>query len=156
MVMTWRIWISAVLLALAGAMLAESAMAEVYVWRDEEGKLHYSDTPAHEDARRVAIESQRTDPAAVRERVSAKREERQQREEDLEAYQQAQAEEEATAAESAQDRRAKCERAREKLASYVQARRLYRVNEDGEREYLDGAQMDKARAAAEAEVAENC
>ena len=53
-------------------------------------------------------------------------------------------------------RAAECEENRARLESYLQARRLYRENEAGEREYLDDEQILEARRKAEEAIQETC
>jgi len=99
----------------------------IYTWVDDSGKTYYSDTPDHEDA--VSVElvwvSKGTlddDETAAGSDASAyageTAEERMERE-DAEAYY--------------------CKRATEIYDSYKNAPRLYRTNENGEREYLSDA-----------------
>lgn len=100
-------------------------MTPIYTWLDEDDKRHYSDTPGHEDA--VSVElvwhsggtlDDVEDPAA---------------DEDGYAYPGETAEERA-------EREAAdayyCKRATEIFESYLNAPRLYRTNDAGEREYL--------------------
>ena len=44
----------------------------------------------------------------------------------------------------------------QRLQGYLNARRLYRQDEDGNPVYLDAAEIDAARAAAEQDVADRC
>jgi hypothetical protein len=50
----------------------------------------------------------------------------------------------------------RCERSRARLETYLQARRVYRTDENGERVYLDDTQRDEARRKAEEQIAEFC
>jgi hypothetical protein len=50
----------------------------------------------------------------------------------------------------------RCDRARARLESYLQARRLYRTDDNGERVYLDDSQSQEARRKAEEQIAEFC
>ena len=53
-------------------------------------------------------------------------------------------------------RAAKCQESRARLESYLQAHRLYRQDEAGEREYLDDDQILEARRKAEEAIQEHC
>jgi len=53
-------------------------------------------------------------------------------------------------------RAAQCKEARDKYEKSVEARRVYRVNKDGEREYLTDAEVEQARMAAHDEVDQVC
>ena len=62
------------------------------------------------------------------------------------------AENEAVAAERAQQ----CERARARLETYVQSPRVYSLDANGERVYLDDEQRQNARQKAEEQISELC
>ncbi len=117
-------------------------MTPIYTWLDEDDKRHYSDTPGHEDA--VSVElvwhsggtlDDVEDPAA---------------DEDGYAYPGETAEERA-------EREAAdayyCKRATEIFESYLNAPRLYRTNDAGEREYL--SEKDAAATIAETKARMN-
>lgn len=146
----------ALLLAAAVALTGGTAVAgEIYKWIDDEGNIHYEDRPTSgATIERVAIASRNTDNAAVQERMAANREAR------------------ATAAQVAseappkmsrqeiraeqQKRKEKCEQSRARLETFTNARRLYRENESGEREYLDDAEISTARSQIEEQIKEYC
>ena len=98
----------------------------IFTWLDESGEVHYSDAPDHEDA--VSVELVWHSEGSL---------------EDLQAEQSGSAnpeygdETEAERLEREQAERYYCDRAREIYDSYVNAPRLFRTNEAGEREYLD-------------------
>ena len=110
-------------------------MKAIYTWIDENGKRHYADTPGHEDAVSVQLvwhssgtlddlEETKTDDGYAYPGETA--EERAEREA-ADAYY--------------------CKRATEIFESYVNAPRLYRTNDAGEREYL--SEKDAAATIAE-------
>jgi hypothetical protein len=129
---------------------------EIYKWTDEDGNVHYEDRPtgaATEE--RLQMTYNRTDSGDVQRRVQARVDARTAREEakSAAAASQKEAEEDATlAAERAQ----KCEKSRARMESYLQSRRLYRTDENGERVYLDDAQREEARKKAEEQISEFC
>ncbi|MCG8369626.1 MAG: DUF4124 domain-containing protein [Proteobacteria bacterium] len=135
---------------------AGTAASEIYKWIDEDGNVHYEDRPSGASSvERLDIPSRRTDDGSVRQRIDAFRETRAARAEASSAAAAAQkAAEENAAAEA--ERRQACERARARLESYLQARRLYRMDDNGERIYLDDAQRQAARTRAEEAIAEHC
>ena len=109
----------------------------IYTWVDESGDVHYSDTPDHEDAVSVElvwVSSGSLDEVANSEDKSGSGyaypgetpEQRAEREK-AEAYY--------------------CKRATEIYESYVNAPRLYKTNDAGEREYL--SKEDAAKTIAE-------
>jgi len=145
-----RISVLIVLAAMAGA-----PAAAVFRWVDADGQVHYSDTPVR-DAERIEIESRPTDPERVRareEQAAALRAERQ-----LRASQQTEdaAAQASDAERVAAERAANCASARQRLANYETAHRLYRPLADGEREYLSDEELDTARAEARLSVEEWC
>src|SRR6056297_796015 len=140
----------------ATLLLATPVIADVYMWRDADGTVHYGDKPGSEDAKRLDIETRPTNRTEVAKRYEQRQTARIESNETM-AEQRSQAEQQAaeTAAEREQ-KAARCEEARERLASYVNSRRLYRLDESGERQYLDDAAIDEARAKAEEAVKEHC
>lgn len=101
-------------------------MKPIYTWLDENGEAHYSDSPDHEDAVSVefvwhaegSLDDKRADRSGsadpeVGDESEAERLKREQAE------------------------RYYCDRATEIYESYLNAPRLFRTNDAGEREYLD-------------------
>ena len=116
----------------------------IYTWIDPDGKRHYSDTPGHEDAVSVElvwhssgsldeVEEPVTDDGYADPGETA--EERAEREA-AEAYY--------------------CKRATEIYESYLNAPRLYRTDDAGERVYLTDDEAAAKLAETEAQVKEVC
>ncbi|MEM8981513.1 MAG: DUF4124 domain-containing protein [Pseudomonadota bacterium] len=142
---------------IAALLIAVPALGEVYTWRDENGVLHYGDMPPENgEATVVPIQTRRTDNASVSARATAEREARTATSEAIASAASSEEAERAAATLAAEERAAACTAARERLRNYINARRLYRTNEAGEREYLDSAEITSARANAEADVADKC
>ena len=140
----------------AGLATGVAAAGEIYKYVDENGNTHYVDRPTGAPAeQRVAINSRNTDNSAVQARVDAFRERRSSAA-DARAERAAAAEEAAKAAEDKAAQEKRCEQARSRLQSYLQSRRLYRTDENGEREYLDEAATREARSKAEQAVTDAC
>jgi hypothetical protein len=118
----------------------------IYTWVDESGDVHYSDTPGHEDAVSVELvwvssgtladiedgEDKSGSGSAYPGETPAERAER----EKAEAYY--------------------CKRATEIYESYVNAPRLYKTNDSGEREYLSKEDAAKTIAETRAQKDELC
>ena len=111
----------------AGKTHFVDTMKSIYTWVDDRGDVHYADTPGHEDAvavQLVWVSSGTLDNMQADNDESGSGyafpgetpEERAEREKAEEYY---------------------CKRATEIYESYVNAPRLYKTNENGEREYLD-------------------
>lgn len=143
--------------AVMAMTLASGSLAnEIYKWTDENGDVHYEDRPtgaATEE--RLDMSYNRTNSADVQRRTQARVDARTAREEARSvaaASEKEAAENEATAADLAQ----KCDKARARMDSYLQSRRLYRTDDNGERVYLDEEQRQEARQKAEEQISEFC
>lgn len=137
--------------------IASGAMAnEIYKWTDENGDVHYEDRPTGaESEERLDITYRRTDGSAVQKRVHARIEAQTSRRE-AESVAAAAQQEAADNAVAETERKEKCDRSRARMESYLQSRRLYRTDENGERVYLDEAQRQDARQKAEEQIARFC
>ena len=133
--------------AIAAMTVSMGAMAnEIYKWTDADGNVHYEDRPSGAvTEERLDLTYRSTDRGAVQARVKTR----------LDA-QTAREEAESTAAAAEQQRRDRCDQARARLETYLQARRLYRTDDNGERVYLDDSQSQQARQKAEEQIAEFC
>jgi len=127
--------------------------AEVYRSVDADGTVSYSDRPVGENAETIFIATRTptaprpaTPPAASAPATPA---------EDL-ADSETLEPREPTLEERAEERERNCGIARERLDRYLTSRRLYRSTPDGERAYLNDAEIDEARARAAADVEEWC
>ena len=118
----------------------------IYTWVDEGGDVHYSDTPGHEDAVSVelvwissgsldAVEGGEDESGSGYAFPGETPEERAEREK-AEAYY--------------------CKRATEIYESYVNAPRLYKTNDAGEREYLSKEESAKTIAETRTQMNELC
>lgn len=136
--------------------LASSALADVYKWRDDNGVLHYGDRPQGDNAEIIVISSQRTDKSVVSERYAANQQARQTTSDDYNNARSDAAAAEAAAKLSAGEKAEACTKARARLSNYINARRLYKTDDAGKREYLDSKQIDSARTSAEKNVADKC
>lgn len=129
---------------------------EIYKWTDEDGNVYYEDRPtgaATEE--RLDITYRPTNNSAVEKRVQ-KQVDAQTARREAETVAAAAEQEAAASAAADQARQEKCDRSRARLESYLQARRLYRTGEDGQRIYLDEAQRQEARQKAEDQISEFC
>ena len=122
-------------------------MKPIYTWVDEFGKRHYSDTPGHEDA--VSVELVWHSPGTLDDIEGAGDEE------DSGGY--------AYPGETAEERAEReaadayyCKRATEIFESYVNAPRLYRTDEAGERQYLSEKEAAETIAETKAKMNELC
>ena len=129
--------------------LCFNAQADIWKWVDDQGNVHYSDTPTRENAKnaeRVGSTSSKQPVSRSREKVDVTN-----RSDDIDAEE---ATEEGREGKDAQAYY--CKRAKDIYGSYVSAPRLYRSSDDGQREYLSDAEMAAAIANAKASVEEWC
>ena len=144
-----------------GLALSTAATSQIYKWVDADGNVHYGDRPTGDGAtaqpgvERVAIASRRTNAEQVRTGVQARLEREAERNDARAAAAEAQDEADKLKAE-AEDRANKCATYRERLERFITSRRLYRVDDNGERTYLDDSQIEAARARVQEQVEEYC
>jgi hypothetical protein len=140
---------SLLILTLTSAtMVAGTAAADVYKYKDEKGNIQYTDKPPELPAERLHVKSQRTDVVAVQERTAAEQKQRAATaEQQQQSRTQAADQQEATQL-SAKDKAERCAKARERYDKYMNSQRLYEQGADGERRYLSSDELDAARAAA--------
>lgn len=159
-------WGAALLLALAASAGAEEG--EIYTWKDKDGRINYADNPppGNTPARTLSGRSTpgpqpppaATDAPAAAPAASPKaattpaEQELEFRRRRAEAAEHQAKADKAKAA--SEDKRANCERARNQVSALESGQRVARMNEKGEREYLDDTQraqeIEAARKAADA------
>jgi catalase len=101
------------------------------------------------DATRTGIRSQRTDPSAVMARAEQRSEQFSEQNAAREKAGTAADEDAEARKKTADERKANCDQAQERSQNYRTARRLYRPQADGSREYLTDQELSEARAAAD-------
>ena len=144
-------------LVIAAAALTSSAFAgEIYKYVDENGSVHYVDRPTGESGEeRLDVSYSGTSSETVTAQVQKRRDYMSALEE-ARTDAKSQREAEAQARAEMEQRAAKCQESRARLESYLQAHRLYRQDESGERQYLDDEQILEARRKAEEAIQEHC
>lgn len=148
------------LLAVSTA-LATPALAQVYQWRDTDGRVHYSDVPPPTGEVKAVAPASRggnapatdatAEPPKAKTMAEKELEFRQRRAAAAEA--QAKAEEEKS---RAAERAAACEQARGQLVALRSGQRLARFNSKGEREIMDDASRAAETEQAEKYVEKHC
>lgn len=137
-----------ILSVLLTLVAAAGGAAEVYMAIAPDGTVIYSDRPTAPDAKPIGVNvvsssrAQSAAPAAEPQNPATA---------SADARRDA-ASEAAELRASAAERARNCEIARERSTQYANARRLYREAADGEREYLNDAEIDEVRAEAAADV----
>jgi hypothetical protein len=145
-------------LLLTQPFLLDVSAQNVYKTVDEQGNVIYTDRPPlNVPVETVAgLDISRTNSAGI---TNQNAESRQQAAADNAAAKIRAGQEAADASEQAElneKRKANCEEANRRVTKYTEARRLYRDTGDGEREYLDNAEVDAERSDAIRSVSEWC
>ena len=157
------------------ASISGLSQAEIYKWKDKEGNVRYSDTPPPSNIKQepiigkkkpivptgkaplTPVDSAVTAPAVTipkdielpknAEDVAAEK-----RRENAETEKRTKQEKQAEAKRKAEN----CTAAKANMQSYTQGGRVYKMNEKGEREYLDEKGFAAGREKAQQEINENC
>jgi Domain of unknown function (DUF4124) len=145
--------------------------AEIYKWKDKDGKVRYSDTPPPSNVKQEAIGKkkavQATDQAPLtpaetakpaiakegkKEAMSKGDDAAKKRGEDAEVDKKNKAEKEKQEVVKAEN----CKTAKANLENYTQGGRIYKMNEKGEREYVSDAGLAEGKEKAQQDINENC
>lgn len=128
---------------------------EIYRWVDEDGVVHYVDLPTGaEGEEHLAIRSRPTNPGRVQASVQVREKARA-----MEAEAQANAPQGPTQEQlqaQARHREEQCTRYRERQERFTTNRRIYRMDENGERVYYSEEEMQDARDKVDELVAQYC
>lgn len=163
------IWLA--LLAMM-AFTATQTMAEIYKWKDKDGKIRYSDTPPPSNIKQEPIGKKKAVKPipSTQENIKADKKvatppvkdtpepidpadaaaEQRQRDAELEKRNKEQKDKENKAREE------NCRTARGNLENHTQGGRIYKMNENGEREYLDDNALEAGKIEAQKQIDENC
>lgn len=142
-------------LILVFACVGLAPAADIYMWTDDDGQVHFGDIPGGEYPIRLAIESRPTDRARIQAIAQARTEAGIRAEEAKVAAALDGPSAEELKAEAA-ERTRKCSAYKVNLETYLTNRRLYNTSPDGEREYLSEDQIAGARELAAKQVTEFC
>ncbi|MDR2874751.1 MAG: DUF4124 domain-containing protein [Methylobacillus sp.] len=142
-----------------------TAAAEVYKWKDKNGKWQYSDSPPVTNVPYSTLSGKVSSPqptptpeaAAGKEGAAAGKDGKAQDPKDKaaqDANKKKQDEEKAAAEAKAKEE--KCKQARVRLAQFQQGGRIYRSNEKGDREYYGDKEIAAEIQNAQGDVDANC
>lgn len=167
--------LSALLFMLALIAVSNLSQAEIYKWKDKDGTIRYSDTPPPSNIKQEAMSGKKksaaptgqapltpavgtvTAPVAaipkdIEPPRSAEDAAAELRQRNAEIEKKNKLEKEAEAKRKAEN----CSAAKANMQSYTQGGRVYKMNEKGEREYLDESGFKAGRDKAQQEINENC
>lgn len=131
------------------------SQAAVYQWKDENGRVHFSDRPVHEKATEKRIKSSpksSSSPALPEDR-------RERRQRLLDVYEKERAEKREAKAKKKEEReeqKRKCHKARARYDEYSTTPRIYEYLESGERKYFNNAERERLIAELKADVERFC
>ena len=142
-------------LAVIALLAATSANAQIYQWKDENGKTVISDKPPAGNTRQARTIEADTPAAsgAAAQKTMADRELdfRKRQRETQESTEKTQKEQSATA-----EKKENCERARRYLQGLESGTRIALLDANGERYYMDDAQREQETAKARQAVQSSC
>ena len=121
------------LLVLILATSAVEVVAEIYKWKDDKGKIHYSDNPA-KNSRQMDIKDEPSENTNI-----SKSQRKNRREKLIETFNAERKEKKQHQAEEKDKRdrlNAQCGRAKDRLKGYMKAGGLYNVDKEGNRTYI--------------------
>jgi hypothetical protein len=131
-------------------LISPTVSAQIYSWRDAEGRMHYSDLPptgqaGQENARKMApVPTVPGDTENARRDLANRELEFKKRQQDAALAAAKEAKEKADAAEAQRN----CEQAKSYLRALESGARISRTNENGERVFLDDNSRQQETVAA--------
>jgi uncharacterized protein DUF4124 len=140
--------------------LALPVSAQLYKWVDADGRVHYTDQPPPADAKQdQKLNIRKTQPGAVAPTdAQTPAAPQSTAEKDLEFRKRKidQEQAQAKAAEAENESRERCASAQRRLYTYLDAGRIYSIDDNGERVYLDDDARQRDIEAARKDVARHC
>ena len=136
-------------------ILASGASAEIYKWTDENGNVHYGDKPGQTQSEKVEIDTE-NNPGNPEPGMTDRLETQQKM---LQIYEEERMEKEQQriqAARKKEETRKKCGQLKDYHRNLKQATRLYVLDDDGNRKYLNDASHQKEIQEIEALLEKNC
>ncbi len=141
------------ILTITTILLPVSLFAEIYKWTDEQGNVHYGDSPQAKQAITVQVD----EPSSIAGPGSESREEKRQRITDLlETDRLARKEARQKKDLEIASNRRECNRLRDKMKRYRKANSLYNLNNKGERVTLSNEQRQKSERSLQQRINKIC
>jgi Domain of unknown function (DUF4124) len=137
-------------------LCAGAASADVYMFKDAQGNVQYTDKPPTLPAERLNVQSRKTDVVEAQAREQAEMTQLNASNQARQKAAAAQADQQAATDISAKDKAERCVKARERYDKYATSQRLYETGTNGERRYLSDAELDAARSSAKSTMEEFC
>jgi len=142
-------------IALSITATGASLAGEIYKWTDDEGNVYFADRPTGAvGEEHLTIRSRATDPSRILAEAQARADTQALRAEEEANAPQGPTAEELRAEARKQDE--KCNEYRARQTRFTDNRRIYRMDENGERVYYDEEEMSTARARVDDLIDEYC
>lgn len=141
-------------LAVTALFAAASVNAQVYQWKDENGKTIYSDKPpigAPSQQQKIHTPSPAASPATQKTLADRDLEFRKRQKESQESAEKAKKEQTASA-----EKQQYCDNTRRRLQALESGERISMHDDKGERYYMDDAQREKEITKARQDLGSNC
>src|SRR5450830_522556 len=140
------------ILFVIGTVVSMGVQAEIYKWKDSNGVIRYSDTPPNTNVPTESIKTSKstapTPTVTTKDAPDSK--------EDAATKRQVAAEAEKKSDEEKKIKKQNCLLAKDNLKNYQDGALVYKVKDNGEREYLDQDGMAKGMAEAQKNVKQYC
>jgi hypothetical protein len=136
--------------------LSAVASASVYKWIDAQGNVHYSDRPPEGESQIVEIASSPSSRARAPARSSSEPKQRESTPQTDGKQKAEQATQQAVNSDVAKSRAKQCEEAKARYQTAIDSHKLYKMGKNGEREYLNDAELSQARLDARRTRDESC
>ncbi len=130
------------------------AATEIHKWTDENGRVHYGDVPQGSTTIGKKPDEKQTQARKQQQEKELNKLRQQQQGYNQRNSAKEEAEEKARA--RAREKKKRCTDARQRLALYKRSNVMARINEKGERVYLDEKQRKKVRRQSEKQVRKYC
>lgn len=145
------------ILAVLAVLTARDVLGEdIYRWTDAQGRPVYSDRPLSRSAERLTIPHRPRGSADAQAQAAKDLAELVSRQEERERRHAAEQAETQLKAAAERERAERCTAARNRYLMFVEANRLYRRDEAGNRVYYTGAEIDAEREASKRQMEQAC
>jgi hypothetical protein len=128
--------------------MASASAADVYKYKDEKGNIQYTDRPLTLPAERINIQSQRTDVVELQERTNDETKAAADQDKARQQADKVKTDQKKATVATAEGKAEACNKARQDYLSRMNAQRLFEQLPNGDRRYLESAEIDATRAAA--------
>jgi hypothetical protein len=138
-------------------LAATASSAEIYKWVDEQGKVHYGDTPVDQSSTQMNITQPEADKKISSQPDPTSRDER--RRKLAEAMQEdrlKKQEQKQKARDEKEKLNSQCVHAKDALKNYETAGRLYNLDKDGNRVFMSDAEKEATTENLRAQIKKHC